>query len=267
MSKIIFFLVFLLSISVPAQTNYLMQLTNPNQIDSHSFEFDIKIRSLDTNFTLSSYQCSFSFDVEISENDSISMEYIDNSSDLANSPINVIGHLSNDGINELIFTSGIGNDQITPDSVIVGKFLVSGTMDLSVNSMNMSWNFGGSINTILTGENFEDITEPSNHTNFDNSITEIETTDIIPQKFELGQNYPNPFNPTTNIDFSIPNKGNVKVIIYNTLGEKVLEAVNKVFSSGRHSIMIDGRSLSSGAYFYSIEAGKYVETKKMILLK
>ncbi len=268
MLKITYFLILAFNLSIFAQTNYLMNLTNPNQIDSKSLEFDVVIKSVDTNFTLTSYQCSFSFDLNIVQDDSISLEYIENSSGLANSPINIIGYLQNDGIDELIFTSGIGNDVITTQEILVGKFKVTGTMDLVLEKLNLVWNFAGSVNTILTGDSFADITVPSNHKNFDYSITDIEKTDLIPHPFELSQNYPNPFNPSTKINFTLPEKGIVELTIYNIIGEKVIDVVKGTLNKGVHTVDFNGSNLASGTYIYRLNVeGKYVATKKMILLK
>ncbi len=170
MQKITFFLILAFNLSIFAQTNYLMNLTNPNQIDSKSFEFDIMIKSVDTSFTLTSYQCAFSYDLKVAQNDSIYLEYIANSSELANSPMNIIGYLKSDGKDELIFTSGVGNDIIGTEEKLVGKFRVTGPMDLTVEILNLIRDFTGSVNTILTGVSFSDITVPSNHQSFDNSI-------------------------------------------------------------------------------------------------
>jgi hypothetical protein len=89
----------------------------------------------------------------------------------------------------------------------------------------------------------------------------------IVSSFELEQNYPNPFNPSTTISFSIPNPGNVEILVYNLLGQKVATLLNERMEIGTHQITFDGASLSSGVYFYSIKSGDFFKTRKMILLK
>jgi type IX secretion system substrate protein len=96
-------------------------------------------------------------------------------------------------------------------------------------------------------------------------ISEIEES--LPRKFELYQNYPNPFNPSTKIIYSIPRASYVKIEIYNSLGEKTNTLVNDYKNAGEHSIEFNGEGLSSGIYFYKLSAGKYYETRKMLLLK
>lgn len=251
-----------------SQTDYLMYLTNPVQNDSKSLEFEIKIKSLDTDFLLSSYQCSLTFNLNLLQNDSISLEYLSNSSGLANLPINIIGYDSTDGINKLIFVSGIGSDLISKEEKAVGKFKIYSSVGFTVDNLNLKWNFEGSANTILTGTDFADITVPTNHLNFDNTITDINSQEITPNKFELNQNYPNPFNPNTKIDFTLPKKGIVKLNVFNMLGQKVIELLNKELSAGKHSIQFNGSNLASGTYIYKINiAGKYYKAKKMILIK
>ncbi len=90
---------------------------------------------------------------------------------------------------------------------------------------------------------------------------------ILHEDFELYQNYPNPFNPNTNISFSIPKAQNVKLEIYNSLGQKVLELLNQEMNAGLHKLNFDGSNLSSGIYFYTLKCKDFIRTKKMILLK
>jgi hypothetical protein len=89
----------------------------------------------------------------------------------------------------------------------------------------------------------------------------------IPKEFKLSQNYPNPFNPSTKIDYSIPVSGLVKVAVFNSLGQAVKVLVNQVQDAGNYTLTFGGSNLSSGIYYYRIEAGSFVDTKKMILVK
>jgi hypothetical protein len=88
-----------------------------------------------------------------------------------------------------------------------------------------------------------------------------------PSKFELSQNYPNPFNPTTTISFSLPQSGDVKLKVYNLLGEQVAELVNSFKEAGIYSINFDASELSSGILIYKIVANGVVQSKKMTLIK
>jgi len=88
-----------------------------------------------------------------------------------------------------------------------------------------------------------------------------------PMKYELSQNYPNPFNPITTIHFSLPESGNVKLILYNTLGQEVRSIVNEYKDSGTHIINFNASGLSSGAFIYKLTAGTFSMTRKMIVIK
>lgn len=89
----------------------------------------------------------------------------------------------------------------------------------------------------------------------------------VPDNFSLGQNYPNPFNPVTNIRFQVPVTGLVKVTVFDISGREVAELVNQNLSAGTYNIDFDASHLSSGAYFYRLEAGNFTSIKKMMLIK
>ena len=89
----------------------------------------------------------------------------------------------------------------------------------------------------------------------------------IPKEFHLEQNYPNPFNPSTIIKYQIPKLTNVKIEVFNLLGQKVETLLNKPMPSGSHEVEFSANNLASGVYLYRIIAGEYQEVKKMILLR
>ena len=95
----------------------------------------------------------------------------------------------------------------------------------------------------------------------------IEVEVGVPTKFEVVQNFPNPFNPSTTISFSIPEKSEVNVQIFNMLGQSVYTLVNEELNAGKYSYNFEASHLSSGNYIYRVTAGKNVEIRKMILLK
>jgi len=101
----------------------------------------------------------------------------------------------------------------------------------------------------------------------DKSLVGIEESASLPQRFELYNNYPNPFNPTTIIKYELPKAGLVNLKIYDILGREVMTLVNNEQSPGVYKIPFKGENLSSGVYFYRIQAGSFVQSKKMILLK
>jgi len=92
--------------------------------------------------------------------------------------------------------------------------------------------------------------------------------EVQPTVYALEQNYPNPFNPSTVIEFSLPEDvSNVKLSIYNALGEKVAELVNTSLAAGRYSYQWDAKNVATGMYIYELRTDKFVAVKKMLLLK
>lgn len=89
----------------------------------------------------------------------------------------------------------------------------------------------------------------------------------IDYDFNLEQNYPNPFNPTTSISYSIPKESEVRLRIYDNLGEEIFQLVNEKQEEGKHEIIFDASKLVSGIYYYSLNIDGFVQTKKMVVLK
>ncbi len=87
------------------------------------------------------------------------------------------------------------------------------------------------------------------------------------EKFELFQNYPNPFNPLTTIKFAVPKESQVNISVFNILGEKVKELKNEVMKPGYYEVNFNASMFASGIYLYRIQAGEFVHSKKMILMK
>ena len=98
-------------------------------------------------------------------------------------------------------------------------------------------------------------------------VVGIQNISNIAESFSLKQNYPNPFNPATKIQFSIPRSGNVKLSVYDIAGKEVAVLVNERKEAGVYETEFGGAALSSGVYFYRIEAGEFIETKRMMLVK
>lgn len=99
-----------------------------------------------------------------------------------------------------------------------------------------------------------------------NLVTSNESSEV-PERFSMDQNYPNPFNPNTTIKYSLPQSSNVQLIVYDMLGRKVTELINSFKREGYHSISFDASKLASGVYIYRLEAGDFVSTKRMLLVK
>ncbi len=116
---------------------------------------------------------------------------------------------------------------------------------------------------------------------FDDDSTELHISEVyynesplaigdnpyIASGFELSQNYPNPFNPVTHISYTLPVTCQVKLSVFNVLGEEVSTLVNNVVTSGKHTATWNASNMPSGVYFYSIEAGGFKQIKKLLLIK
>jgi hypothetical protein len=97
-------------------------------------------------------------------------------------------------------------------------------------------------------------------------------TNALPTIFDLAQNYPNPFNPTTTIKYQLPKKADVKIVIYNMLGQLVRTVVDKAVDAGYQEVVWDGLNdtgsrVATGIYIYRMEAGDFVKSHKMIMMK
>lgn len=250
-----------------SQVDYQMTLSNGVKVNETTIEFDVIIKSLNNNFTLTSYQCSFLFNQEIANGGQLSFTYVNGSSQLSNLPSFAVGINSNDGEYKLTFASMAGSDLITPAEIVVGRFRIQNSISLINIDPNIRWCFSGFVTTILTGENFQNITSSANHTS-NLALSEHSSTNSLPGSYKLLQNYPNPFNPSTTIRFDLPEQGKVNLSVYNILGEKVEELVNETYDAGKYSIDFTSKDLSSGTYFCKFEVdNKYVEITKMILVK
>ena len=100
----------------------------------------------------------------------------------------------------------------------------------------------------------------------DTIFSDVKKAELI-YNYVLEQNYPNPFNPGTTIRYSIPTQSNVRLRVYNSIGENIADLINANQNAGSYEVEFDGSELSSGIYFYRLQVGSFVEIKKMILLR
>jgi Secretion system C-terminal sorting domain len=97
--------------------------------------------------------------------------------------------------------------------------------------------------------------------------TDVQNSELLLTSFVLDQNFPNPFNPSTTIRYGLPSKSAVQLAVFNTLGQQVAALQNGEQDAGYHEVKFDGSGLSSGVYFYRIEAGSFVQTRKLLLIR
>ncbi len=98
-------------------------------------------------------------------------------------------------------------------------------------------------------------------------VVGVQNEHALPLTYSLAQNYPNPFNPTTTIRFEVPAEVHVALKVYNVLGQEVLVVVDEVKQPGRYDVRVEASALASGAYFYRLRAGDFVETRKFVLIR
>ena len=122
----------------------------------------------------------------------------------------------------------------------------------------------GDSDIIVTGWNSHEVVWYDNERIFD-PIEKLQ--DLVPQDYSLSQNYPNPFNPTTTISWQLAVGSPVQLEVFNLVGQKVATLVNEKQPAGSYSIEFYASHLASGVYLYRLQAGDYVETRKMVLMK
>jgi hypothetical protein len=115
------------------------------------------------------------------------------------------------------------------------------------------------IDELRLGTSFNDVSSPYT------SVSQFENH--FPNKFELSNNYPNPFNPSTQISYTIPGSGMVKISVYNLLGSQIAVLVNEMQNAGTHTVSFDASNLASGMYVYKLECAGTMMAKKMLVLK
>jgi len=150
-------------------------------------------------------------------------------------------------VDTVIFTHNYPGDRITTVNVIpsidgnTSYDLLAGTLEGIVACFSGGIDFVTNSETIITNE--------------------------VPTEFALLQNYPNPFNPVTTIEFKVPESGLITIKIYDLLGREVKTLVNEEMQPGNYTVKLNASTFASGIYFYSLSAGDFISTKKMVLLK
>jgi len=250
-----------------SKPDYDMSLSNGVKISENIIEFDVLLKGVNTNFYLTSYQCSFLYNCDVANGGELTFTYVEGSSQLNNLPTFGIGVNTCDGEPKMTFASMAGTDLIQQSDILVGRFRLTNTIAFANVDPNIRWNFEGFVSTILTGDNFQNITTPNFHSSNLTLNTNSNNSDA-PTDYQLGQNYPNPFNPNTNIRISLKADSDVKLVVYNLLGEMVEELVNNKIAAGNHEYTFNSDGLPSGIYLYQLEANnQIIGVKKMTLLK
>jgi len=185
-------------------------------------------------------------------------------------PIGVKFYVGNPDSGGTLITGTEGQDQVYTDNAIPAR---------ASSMVQMQWkvpdNLGAYPRIYAVIDADESLTEIHENNNKSWAVLQKSTVSALPSDLETGppliyslrQNYPNPFNPATEIEFTIPVAQKVKLNIYNILGERIINVVDGDLLAGKHAYRFDGRNLASGVYFYRLEAGSFVQSRKMILLR
>ena len=173
--------------------------------------------------------------------------------------------------NPITQTGWINNDPDEQRQMLnTGPFQLYKNKPVDILEAYMAGRGSDAYNSVSVVKNIAEATRSYYFSNFPNSIISgiIKPANQV-SGFQLYQNYPNPFNPSTTIRFDLPNSGRIKLCIYDILGREVAVLINEMRSAGNYSIQFNAGKyrLSSGVYFYRIEAGEFVSVKKFIFIK
>lgn len=177
-----------------------------------------------------------------------------------------IPDLNNDGVDEVLAGARYGNFYLIGGRGDTLYFMHSFAGDWVYTVNNMPSIDGNYSFEMIVGTKNGEVVCFSGGTDFVTN-QETENTENIPTNFALLQNYPNPFNPSTRIEFHIPKAEMINLKIYDLLGREVKSLVDQEMQPGVYTVELDATSLASGIYFYTLKAGGFVSTKKMILLR
>jgi len=184
-----------------------------------------------------------------------------------NETINFDGYalppLPPNGVFDMRWDSNLSVDKISDGTknILIHSAEYPITLRVEGGDLNIKDKVGGTvINTVVKNGQSIVISNPA--------IESFQVYSVeIPIAFKLFQNYPNPFNPTTTIKYSIPQSGLVTLKVYDLLGKEVITLVKEEKTAGIYEAILDGSHLSSGVYFYKVQSGNFIQSKKLILLK
>lgn len=281
LTKILTVLTFLICSANVYAAAYRLTISTPEFTSENSLEFGIYLLNTDKaelSYLLGQYFIDFNPEItgegilkySIAGSD-LPQEFIPRNPSVDGNTLRLACNTLNVNKNNLPLISKDGKGTLIVKMRIettAGKF--SGNQIL-LNWTNAKNKYKTKIFTFTNNLNTE-ITNPEFHVNENNTSAQLNLKgNIIPEKFELSQNYPNPFNPETKIKFAIPSLSdgavNVKLAVYDITGKEIAEMVNENLEPGSYEYSFSGHSLSSGVYFYRLNAGNYSQTLKMLLIK
>ena len=151
-----------------------------------------------------------------------------------------------------------------------GTLTITCTQPISNTNLGIAWCFISTLYPTKVQANINGlVTDITSSGSFNNTLVGVNDNNklVLPKEYSISQNYPNPFNPSTVISYSLPSSSDVKLTIYNSLGQRIQVLENVFKSAGTYTVTFNASELPSGIYFYKIEAGKFMQVKKMMLIK
>lgn len=268
----------MLNVSFANQSQYILTVSNPVNTSQNSVEFDIYLSCEGENneFRYSYGQYFFEFNTEVSGGGNLTYTLIKSDLPEALRPRNagVSGNLLRLAVNPPVNDKSIFPlvKSGTGKLLVARMKLESSSGKLSCNELNLkpaegkfktkifSYQENQNIELKMAGNTFQETTQKG----ADNM-----TSSVTPGSFSLYQNYPNPFNPATKIRFDIPenSREDVKLLVYDISGRMVSSLINGRLNPGTYEVIFSGNGLASGMYFYTLKAGKFSQTMRMVLIK
>ncbi|MBK8983583.1 MAG: T9SS type A sorting domain-containing protein [Ignavibacteria bacterium] len=266
------------NLSIAVIPSYKLIANEFTMISPNTLEFEIRLIHTNPDSSIFLYslgQYLFDFNPEFSNGGTLTLIKLDSELPEGLQPYNLSVNGSQLQLPGGFFTSNYPNISSSFPGTLIVKVRLQTSAASFTGSLDLNWRNGPEnlytrIRAYINNWNTE-ITNPLNH--FIDFPTGTQSNmSNIPGKYSLYQNYPNPFNPVTKIKFDLPSDiriqlSEVKLVVYNNQGKEIVTLFNGKQDPGSYAVDFNGEGLPSGVYFYKLEAGEYVETKRMMLLK
>ncbi len=258
---------------------YRLFVTEPVRTSPNSIEFSIRLQNISTDdaeFRYSIGQYFLLFNTAISNGGQLKYTLLESGLPEIMLPRNPIvkGDLLMLACNEITADKkSLPEIPVNQDGILIARMrLETSAASFTGDSPEIRWADANSkFRTKLfayDGKANIDITNISNHViGGDNGIVNYHELSGLPTVFDLSQNFPNPFNPSTVIRFSVPHESLVTLKVFDIAGKEIISLVNEKRDAGIYDVSFNGAGLSSGMYFYRINAGSFTKVMKMVLVK
>lgn len=268
--------VFSLNFSSAKDPAYKLTFQNLRNTSANSLEFDICLQHTnpaDSKFAYMLGQYFMNFNSAIGNGGKMTFSIIGSDLPQGSQPTNssIDNNILRIAVNAIPPTDNLPEiSSNAPGTVIAKVRLSTSAKEFADVPLNLSFRTGPENPftklSIFEDGKIKDVTVVGT-TESDNPSLGQEVTNIIPKEYALFQNYPNPFNPETSIKFDVPSAGDIKLSVFDITGREVNVLVNEKLNAGTYSVKWNGAQFASGIYFYRVQAGSFVQTRKMVLIK